>query len=302
MPNVVSRFVGIPTGLAALAAALVLLAFIVRSLAEARSLRVLADDLVRPDFPAALDGLRVVFIADVHAGPLFGVRRMHSLVARVNALAPDVLLLGGDYVGGQLGGADIFYAAAPMFGGRYAKVAVLGNHDVREGADRARQGLRGAGFVVLENANVAVSVPGRVSAADVRGDGAPAGSARLWIAGVEDLYTGRPDVAKAAEGIAAEDVAILVSHNPDVFATQLADSAAVWDLALAGHTHAGQVTLFGHIAPYLPSRYGQRYRSGWLEESGVPVLVSGGVGTVTVPLRFFAPPEIHLITLHGSAS
>jgi predicted MPP superfamily phosphohydrolase len=89
----------------------------------------------------------------------------------------------------------------------------------------------------------------------------------------------------------------LVSHAPDYLATALPAAKGTFDLALSGHTHGGQVTLFGLWAPILPSRYGQRYSRGWLTEEGVPVLVTRGVATVGPPLRFFARPQLHVIEL-----
>jgi uncharacterized protein len=267
---------------AALIGASLLALFVAYSVAENRLTRTVRDQITFPDLPAELDGLRIVFLTDVHAGPFFGERRMASLVGCVNALEPDVIVLGGDNVGGSAHGARVFYPAARQFKAARAKVAVLGNHDIWEGADEARTGLRNAGFIVLENDNVKIE--------------AESGGA-VWIAGVEDLYTGRPDVAQAARGIDPSAFSILVSHNPDVFATQLGATAPTWNLALAGHTHGGQITFFGLWSAVVPSEYGQRYRSGWLDQDGVRILVSNGVGAVTVPMRVFARPEIHLITL-----
>ena len=78
---------------------------------------------------------------------------------------------------------------------------------------------------------------------------------------------------------------------------QLPDSPGMFDVALAAHTHGGQVTLFGLWAPLVPSLYGNRYRTGWHDIAGTPTLVTNGVGTVGLPLRFFAPPQIHVIIL-----
>ncbi|MDF1542317.1 MAG: metallophosphoesterase [Anaerosomatales bacterium] len=250
--------------------------------AEARTLKVTSDVITSRSLPKEFDGTRIVFVADVHAGPYFGPNRMDKLVEQVNALDPDVLILGGDYVGGRTGGARTFYARAADFRARRAKVAVLGNHDVWEGSEEARRGFAEAGFALLEDDSVHVST----------------GDASIAVAGVSDLYTGDPDPEAAARGIAPETFSVLVSHNPDVFAGRLGTTAGEWDLALAGHTHAGQVTFFGTPA-FVPSEHGGRYRTGWRDENGTPILVSNGVGTVTLPVRLFAQPEIHLITLHS---
>lgn len=245
---------------------------------EARDVRVITHTVASSRLPVEFDGARVVYLTDIHAGPYLGKAQMRRLVLQVNALNPDIILLGGDYTGGRANGAKIFYPAAADFEATLGKYAVLGNHDVWEGEDIARTGLAKAGFKVLDNENAALEWGGQ----------------HIYIAGVEDLDTGTPDVAAASQGI--EGFSILLAHNPDTFAQQLPRTSHTWDLALAGHTHGGQMTLFGR-AVVLPSAYGERYRTGIRTEDGTPILVSNGIGTVTAPVRYGAPPEIHVFTL-----
>jgi len=87
---------------------------------------------------------------------------------------------------------------------------------------------------------------------------------------------------------------VLVTHDPDWIERF---GGAPVDLVLAGHTHGGQVTLFGLWAPNTRSRYGQKYRAGLVRSGPVPVWVTTGVGTTVLPLRWFARPEIVLLTL-----
>jgi predicted MPP superfamily phosphohydrolase len=191
------------------------------------------------------------------------------------------VLLGGDYVGGKTDGASIFYPEVARLKAPLGIYAVLGNHDVWEGADQAVGGLSKAGIRVLDNESVRVRK----------------GNSQIVVAGLEDLYTGHPDAVIAGRDVHPSDFAVLISHNPDALAGQLPVTSDLWDLALAGHTHGGQVTFFGLFAPIVATQFGQRYRTGWKSEEGVPILVTNGVGTVTVPLRFFARAEIHVITL-----
>lgn len=260
-------------------------AFFAIAAAEARRLRIDRKELVSPDLPEEFDGARIVFVADVHAGPHLGRRRVSALVDAVNELDADVLILGGDYVGGRLDGAEMFYPQAARLRASLGRYAVLGNHDAWEDPGAARRGLKDAGITLLENEAVRVSRNGE----------------SIVIAGVEDLYTGHPDAQVAGKDLKPSDFSVLVSHNPDVFGGQLPEMKSIWDLALSGHTHGGQVTFFGTIMPLAPEWLRKRFRSGWSYQSGVPVLVSNGVGTVTAPIRFFAEPEIHVITLHRGA-
>ncbi|MGB9594408.1 MAG: metallophosphoesterase, partial [Anaerolineae bacterium] len=90
------------------------------------------------------------------------------------------------------------------------------------------------------------------------------------------------------------DFVILLSHNPD-YAERLITRDI--DLMLSGHTHGGQVTLFGLWAAAVPSAYGQKYRGGFVRTEHTLVYVTTGVGTITPPVRFWARPEVVLITL-----
>jgi predicted MPP superfamily phosphohydrolase len=257
--------------------------FVVHSYLETRRLHVVYDELRSEQLPRTFDGTRVVFVADIHAGPFFRAGRVRDLVDRINALEPDVLLLGGDYVGGRSTGAELFYPEAKRLDANLGTFAVLGNHDVWEGEAVARRGLSEAGITLLQNDSIRIE----------KGDDV------IHIAGLDDLYTGTPDTVKAAAGIEEGDYAMLLSHNPDAFSRGIPETSGTWDLALAGHTHGGQVTAFGMSAPVMASINGQRYRSGWMDEAGTPVLVTHGIGTVTAPLRFFARPEIHVVTLRS---
>lgn len=250
------------------------------SYAESRRFQVVHHTIDSPKVPESFEGAKIVFLTDIHAGPLLGHRRMAELVERANSLGPDVLLLGGDNVGGRGSGARIFYPAARSFRASLGKFAVLGNHDVWEGQSDARTGLNDAGFQLLEN-----------EAAPVERNGE-----RIYIGGIDDLYTGMPN-ARAAAREATGSFSVLLAHNPDAFHEELPATRGAWDLALAGHTHGGQLTWFGAHGPIVPSKFGQRYRTGWRTEAGTPILVSNGVGTVTAPLRFFARPEIHVFEL-----
>ncbi len=255
-------------------------AFVAYAAVRTQDLDVTTDELASPDVPEEFDGARVVFLADVHTGPFFSRERTAELVDAVNALEPDVILLGGDYVGGRVGAAPDFYAEAARFEAPLGVYAVLGNHDVWEGADEARAGLDEAGIGLLDNDSISLELDG----------------ASIRLAGVQDLYTGESDVETAGTGIEADEFAILVSHNPDVFPNGIAATPGMWDLALAGHTHGGQIAL-GEVKPVVTSMYGDRFSGGWTTEEGTPILVTRGVGTVTVPVRIGATPEVHVITL-----
>lgn len=280
------------------------------ALAEPFRLGVTRYRLSPPDWPAGLT-LRVAVLTDLHVcEPWMGLDRLRRIVGRTNALAPDVVMLLGDYVrGGRMGlwsRAVPHEAWAAALSGLRAPLgvhAVLGNHDWWEDADvqrqragpvRSRRALEAAGVPVYEN-----------DAVRLEKDGLP-----FWIAGLGDQWAFWPaqphsdfsfrsdgfegvhDLAATLAPITDDAPVILMVHEPDIFPEVPARVA----LTVAGHTHGGQVTFAGY-APVVPSRYGQRYLRGHIVEDGRNLVVSAGLGCSTLPVRFGAPPEIVLIEL-----
>jgi predicted MPP superfamily phosphohydrolase len=114
------------------------------------------------------------------------------------------------------------------------------------------------------------------------------------------LTTRAAEVPRVAEKLNDEDFVVLLTHTPDYVEE---DDVSKADLALAGHTHGGQVTLFGLYAPVTASRYGMRYRSGLRHnQDGLPVIISNGLGTSRRPIRMFAPTDVVVVTLRSFES
>lgn len=251
------------------------------ALVEARLLLIDHAVVVDPDLPPEFEGARIVFVADIHAGTLLGEGRVKRVVETVNELRPALIVLGGDNIGGGESGGEMFYPQAEKLQADHGVLGVLGNHEGRWGTDISASDLTSAGVVVLANANVRVR----------------RGAASIRVGGVEDLLVGSPDFERAARDVAQDEFAVIVSHNPDALPEGLKQTRGAFDLALSGHTHGGQITAFGLWAPIMPTRYGQRFRGGWSEVEGVPTLVTRGAGTFILPMRFFAPPQLHVIEL-----
>jgi uncharacterized protein len=160
--------------------------------------------------------------------------------------------------------------------------AVLGNHDWWFDGPRVTRAFEGVGIRVLENDAARVERNGR----------------SLWLAGLADLWTRKPDVSRALTGVTDDGPVIVFTHNPDLF-PQVPPRAA---LTLAGHTHGGQVCLPLLGRPVVPSEFGQRYADGHVVEGGRHLFVSSGVGTSIIPVRFRVPPEVVILTLRGDGS
>jgi predicted MPP superfamily phosphohydrolase len=270
---------------------------------ESHRIEVKRYTVTSPDVPAGFDGTRVVLLTDIHRGAFFSQDRVRRLVERVNALRPDLVVLGGDYVYANTDYEASCFAELARLQAPLGRFAVLGNHDYCEyradsgtgsssgTSDGTRPGgatdpspaieaIRGAGITLLDNRAVWVEKAGR----------------RIRVGGVGDYQEDTPDLAPTVEGTSAGDFVLLVSHNPD-YAEELPIGAV--DLVLSGHTHGGQVTFFGLWAPSLPSEYGQKYRTGLVVTEATTVIVSNGIGTIFPPIRFFARPQIVEITLRS---
>ncbi|MEX0287065.1 MAG: metallophosphoesterase [Paracoccaceae bacterium] len=254
-----------------------------------------------PDLPRwpAWQSLKVAVMADLHAcRPWTYLHIIRGLVEQVNALSPDLILLPGDFAGHcafsfpippQKTAHELSGLRAPL-----GVFAVSGNHDWKDDMP-ARKGrksrtiwhdaLEGAGIPVLANQNVILTHR----------------DTQFALAGIESqraygrkkqVGRGAHDVEKALDGIPADMFTLLVAHEPDIF--EELDRPV--DLTISGHTHGGQIRLFGR--PWVvPSDYGTRLAYGLHQRGDKALVVSGGIGYSGLPLRIDVPPELNLVTL-----
>lgn len=262
-------------------------------------LRVKRHRITRDDWTAP--PLRIAAIADLHVGePIVSLKRVEQVVARANALNPDLIVLLGDFAAGHryvtkpVKIAD----AAPVLGRLSAPMgvfAILGNHDWWDDLGAQKRG----GLPNLYADALTENGIRHLSNQAVRLEG-------FWLAGLEDQlalsrgggrFNGLDDLPGTLAQIDDDGApAILLAHEPDIF-TQVTSRIA---LTLSGHTHGGQIRLFGW-SPVVPSRYGNRYAYGHVREEGRDLVVSGGIGCSIAPVRFGVTPEITLIELSGTA-
>jgi predicted MPP superfamily phosphohydrolase len=230
--------------------------------------------------PGLAQPMTVALISDIHIGsPAMGPQRLGRIVGQINALKPDLVVIAGDFIfGHDPNGAatrgEAMIAPLRALHAPLGVAAVLGNHDYWTGTQAVRGELRRAGITLIENGAVA------------RGG--------IALGGISDDFSGHANVeATLRAARALGKPIVLLTHSPDVAPALPADAP----LLLAGHTHCGQVLLFGrNVAPPV-SRYGTRYRCGLVREGGRTVVVTGGLGTSGVPFRLGAPPDIWLLTL-----
>ncbi len=240
--------------------------------------RVVKYDFTHRDVPEAFEGFRIAFISDLHYKSLLKEKGLNDLVRLLIAQKADVLLMGGDYQEGCEYVEPLFSALArvktPM--GTYG---VMGNNDYERCHDDIVNTMKHYGMRPLEH-----------EVDTLRKDGQ-----QIIIAGVRNPFDlGRNGVSPTL-ALSPKDFVILLVHTPDYIEDV---SVANTDLALAGHTHGGQVRVFG-VAPALNSHYGNRFITGLAYNTAkIPLIITNGIGTSKLPIRVGAPAEIIVITLH----
>jgi predicted MPP superfamily phosphohydrolase len=283
---------------------------------EPFSLRVQRYSLAPTGWPEGLR-LKIAVLADIHAcRPWMDADRIRSIAEQANRLDSDLTVLLGDYIAshrwvtGQVQARE-WSKALGVLKARLGVYAILGNHDwwhdraaqkAGRGPVFSRLALEDAGIPVLENDTV------RVENA----------ASPFWIAGLGDQlafrirrqghshFRGIDDLPGTLAKVTDGAPVILLAHEPDIF-PRVPGRVAV---TLSGHTHGGQVRLFGY-SPLVPGRFGNRYAYGHVSETAgeaagiigstdaAPrhLIVSGGLGCSMVPMRIGVPPEITMVSL-----
>jgi uncharacterized protein len=243
--------------------------------------------------PVALDGFTIAQLSDFHYDPDFSALPLKKAIKIANELRPDLIALTGDfvtvpvfsdYLHNAKHGAEFAEACAlavGQFRARYGVFAILGNHDHDSDPDRVIAALGKHAIPVLRNSSVPVEVNGK----------------RLWLSGVDDVLTGKPDLDVTLKGVPGAEPVVLLAHEPD-----FADEATKYpiDLQLSGHSHGGQIRFPVIGAPFLPD-LGRKYPWGMRRVGKLVLYTNIGLGTIRIPARLNCPPEITLFTLRSSA-
>jgi uncharacterized protein len=232
-----------------------------------------------PGLPPQFADYRIALVTDLHRGPVVPAAWLERVAERAVQLAPDLVVLGGDFVSHSRSDLDGLERVLARFRATDGVVAVLGNHDHWVGADVVAAAVERAGVSVLLNRHRLLR----------RGAGA------LAVAGVDDFTHGAIRLDEALGGVPPSVPRVLVSHNPDLI-EYLPPGLRV-DVMLSGHTHNGQahLPLIGPLT--VPSQFGGRYLHGPKRVGETWLYVSAGVGTAPIPIRWGNPPELPVIRL-----
>lgn len=233
----------------------------------------------------AFVGLRVAQVSDIHFDEFTEPAFVRRVVAEINRLQPDLVLLTGDFI--SIGPLPKTYAEGAILrcleilrGITAARFACMGNHDSIIGAPVLRPIFASYDIPLLMNEHVPFERDGQ----------------RLWISGVGEYLT---EVANLDLAVPKrpDGPVLLMGHSPD-YADAVVQHARgrLVDVMFSGHTHGGQVRI-----PLLPPMHlplgGQKYVEGMFQLGQMQLYVNRGIGTVGVPMRLNCPPEIGLFTL-----
>jgi len=233
--------------------------------------------------PLPFDGLSISYASDIHFGDYLTRDQAFNLYHQLLSLGSDLIILGGDY-GQNYQQSLQFFREIPSFPASVPVLAVLGNHDYGRKTDRMSVLLD-----AMKEKNVTPLV-NEVWTMDK-------GDKMLAVCVPDDVKCGTPDFRPLTERARRADFVIFAPHSPDLI-PEAYSLGFPFQLALCGHTHGGQIALFGHSL-LASSRYGDRYRAGWYHENGAVIHVSSGVGTSILPVRLGTRAEIHQFTLRS---
>ncbi|MEY2192733.1 metallophosphoesterase [Neobacillus sp. BF23-41] len=229
--------------------------------------------------PKEFKGWKIVQFSDIHLGFHYGVEELKSVVSMINNLNPDIIFFTGDLI--QIGNKEpelampVLQELKELRGGKWA---VIGNHDFIT-KDTIRDVLENSQFKVLENNHDFIEY----------------NQQRLYIAGIDDVMYGEPNIGKAVEGLSEDDCVLLLAHEPDI-----ADESSKYPISaqFSGHSHGGQVRL-PIYGPIIRQILAKKYMDGLYQvgEKKMPLYVNRGIGTTKVAIRFFCRPEITVFHL-----
>ncbi len=246
---------------------------------QRRDFHVREVDVPIPNLPKDLQGLRIVQLSDIHLSPFLSEEDLARAVDMANGLRANLALVTGDLITSHGDPLDACLRQIARLRADAGTLGCLGNHEIYAGVeDEATRKAARLGVTFLRQESRRLRF----------------GDAALNITGVDYQKVGKHYLAGAERWIVRSETNVLLSHNPDVF-----DVAARqgWDLTIAGHTHGGQVTVEILHEQLSAARFYTRYVYGLYSQGASSVWVTRGIGTVGLPARLGAPPEVALLRL-----
>jgi uncharacterized protein len=256
------------------------------ALIERTNFRVREIDVDIPGLHPDLEGLRLLQLTDIHLSPFLSARELERVICAANETRPHLALVTGDLISARGDPLDDCLRLVARLKTDAGILGCMGNHEHYAGAEKyaTEEGGR-LGIRFLRRQNVALGF----------------GGASVNLAGVdyERMSVTHTGYLRGAERmIVPGSLNVLLSHNPDVFPIAAAQG---YDLMVAGHTHGGQVNIEILSREINPAQFFTPYVYGRYEWAGggrrASAYVSRGIGTIGIPARVGAPPEIAVLRL-----
>jgi predicted MPP superfamily phosphohydrolase len=237
------------------------------------------QDLMFPDLPKDLDGLRLVQLSDIHLSPFLSERILARAVDMANETRAHLALVTGDLISTDRDPLDICLKQLSRLRADAGVFGCLGNHEIYANAEDyvEQQGAR-MGHRYLRQ----------------RAEALKFGQATLNLAGVDYQASRKPYLLGAQSMVAPDAFNVLLSHNPDVFPVAARQG---YQLTIAGHTHGGQIRVEILHQDLNFARFFTPYVDGLYRRDKAAIFVSRGIGTIALPARLGAPPEVNLLRL-----
>lgn len=236
-------------------------------------------DVPMRGLPKDLDGLRILQLSDIHMSPFLSERELERVVDMANETKAHIAVVTGDLVTGPHDPIDACLRQLRRLKADAGVLGCMGNHEIFADCQEyvKKNGAKiGIDFLRQENRLLRF------------------GNASLNIVGVDYQPFRNPYLVGVEKMVDRSATNILLSHNPDVFPVAANQG---FDLTIAGHTHGGQVTV-EILHQYLNvARFFTPYVYGHYQKGNSALYVTRGVGTVGIPARIGAPPEITVIRL-----
>jgi hypothetical protein len=230
---------------------------------------------------ADLDGLRLLHLSDIHLSPFLSEADFARVIDASNELRPHLAAVTGDLISQQGDPLEACIRQLARLKTDAGIVGCLGNHER-----------------YAHTEDYATALAARVGIPFLRGEARRLrfGSATLNVAGVDyqPLFHREDYLRGAARLVVPGQTNLLLSHNPDVFPVAARQG---YNLMLAGHTHGGQVSVEILDQAINPIRFLTPYVYGLFRRGSATAYVTRGIGTIGIPARIGAPPEISLLRL-----
>jgi len=238
-------------------------------------------DVPIPGLPDDLDGLRLLHLSDIHLSPFLSESELARVIDAANGLRPHLAAVTGDLISQRGDPIDACIRQLARLKADAGVVACMGNHEH---------------FAEVEDYTAAAAA--RVGICFLRGQSRPLlfGKATLNVAGVDyQPLNQKSGYLRGAERLVVPgETNLLLSHNPDVFPVAARQG---YNLMLAGHTHGGQVSVEILDQAINPARFFTPFVYGLYRRGSAAAYVTRGIGTIGIPARIGAPPEISLLRL-----